>query len=85
MANAKEFFAKNKKAIYVGGGLLVAGTASYFIFFNKDKDGKTLFGKWTKKPKVEDKPEPKPPVTNVVSNPNRPVGGGASGTLLHTE
>jgi hypothetical protein len=45
----KEFFTKNKTAICVGSGLLVAGTASYIVFFREDENGRTLWNKWTKK------------------------------------
>lgn len=54
----KEFFTKNKKAIYVGSGLLVAGTASYMIFFREDENGRTLWNKWTKKGESRVAPTP---------------------------
>jgi len=56
MATAKEFFGKNKKAIYIGGAFVVLGGASYLLFGYKGKDGKTVFGRWTKK-KDEEKIE----------------------------
>jgi hypothetical protein len=55
MSNAKEFLVKNKKPIIgISAGVLVLGTASYFVFGYKDKDGNTLFKKWTGNAKVAD-------------------------------
>lgn len=59
MANTKEFFTKNKKAIYIGGGLLLAVGAFFgYNAWKKNKDEKLKMANENEKKKI---------IQNVVS------------------
>ncbi len=48
----KEFLVKNKKPLIGTGIVAVLGTASYFIFFDKDSLGRSAYDKWANKDKI---------------------------------